>query len=264
MENNDRLDIDLIKKELTAEASGSKLVVYNSTSSTNEIAWQYATGSDNNSLVIFAEEQTAGKGRMGNKWLSRPAESILCSTLLLDLTIDAELIAITAAVATAAAIKRSTETIAKIKWPNDIILNDKKVAGILLESRMIDDKPVYVLGIGINCSQQPAFFENKDLQMPATSIEIETETKINRNKIAANLINALDEQLKKAADNPNEILDTWRSLSTLLGRRISVKYDKKTFTGNCIGIDPVEGLILQLEKGSVRMFHASQTRILYP
>ncbi|MBW8036435.1 MAG: biotin--[acetyl-CoA-carboxylase] ligase, partial [Planctomycetes bacterium] len=178
------------------------------------------------------------------------------------LPIGAELLAITAAVATAHAITQSTKIIAKIKWPNDIILNGKKVAGILLESRIIDNKPVYVVGIGINCSQPTSFFENKKLQMPATSIDIETASHIDRNKLATNLINAFYEQLKNAAVRPNNIIDAWRSLSTQLGRRITVKYDKKNFTGNCIGVDPVEGLILQLEKGSVRMFHAAQTRIV--
>ena len=261
MDSTDRLDIDLIRGELTPALRNNKLVVYTSTSSTNEVAWQYALDKDNDSLVVFAEEQTAGKGRMGNKWLSPPAQSILCSTLIFDLPFPAELLAITAAVATARAIAKTTKMIANIKWPNDIILNGKKVAGILLESRIIDDQPVYVIGTGVNCRQPHAFFENKDLQMPATSIDIETASQIDRNKLAANLINALHEQLKNAADNPNNIINAWRRLSTLLGTRITVKYDKKTFTGNCIGIDPTEGLILQLERGSVRMFHAAQTRI---
>lgn len=262
MENIERLDIDLIREELAGEAKDSKLLVYNSTASTNEVAWQYASDKENNALVVFAEEQTAGKGRMGNKWLSPPAKSILCSILIFDLPIGAELLAITAAVATARAITQSTKTIAKIKWPNDIILNGKKVAGILLESRVIDNQTVYVVGIGINCAQPTAFFENKKLQMPATSIEIETASSIDRNKLAANLINAFNEQLKNAAARPDNIIDAWQSLSTQLGRRITVKYDKKYFSGNCIGVDPVEGLILQLEKGSVRMFHAAQTRIV--
>lgn len=262
MENTERLDIDLIKQQITGELKGNKLIVYNSTSSTNEVAWQYASDKENNALTVFAEEQTAGKGRMGNKWLSPPAQSILCSTLIFDLPIGAELLAITAAVATARAIAQSTKTIAKIKWPNDIILNGKKVAGILLESRVIDNQTVYVVGIGINCSQPTSFFENKKLQMPATGIDIETASRIDRNKLAANLINAFNEHLKNAALRPNNIINAWQSLSTQLGRRITVKYDKKNFTGNCIGVDPIEGLILQLEKGSVRMFHASQTRIV--
>jgi len=262
MNKTDRLDVDLINKELTPEVKDNNILLYNSTSSTNEVAWQYASDKDNDSLVVFAEEQTAGKGRMGNKWLSPPAQSILFSTLIFDLPIGAELLAITAAVATARAIAQSTKTVAKIKWPNDIILNEKKVAGILLESRVIDNQTVYVVGIGINCSQPTSFFENKKLQMPATSIDIETASHIDRNKLAANLINAFHKQLKNAADRPNNIINAWRSLSTQLGRRITVKYDKKCFTGNCIGADPAEGLILQLEKGSVRMFHAAQTRIV--
>ena len=258
----DALNIDTIRAGVDAKLLSQNILLYKSTASTNDVAWEYASRGNNDGLVIFAEEQTCGRGRMGNKWLSESGQSILCSILLFDLPFSAELLAVTSAVATAEAISRSTNLTAKIKWPNDIIVNSKKIAGILLESRMIENKTAYVIGIGINCSQPKEFFGTSDLQMPATSIDLETNDHVDRNGIAEYLIRTFDEYLSVAAKKPAGILDTWKQLSTQLGHRITVKYDKKTFTGNCIGVDPAEGLILQLEKGGVRMFHAAQTRIV--
>lgn len=258
----DALNTDKIREALNEKRLGRNILLYKSTASTNDVAWEYASNSNNDGLVIFAEEQTCGRGRMGNNWLSRPGQSILCSILLFDLPFSAELLAVTSAVATARAIERATGLNAKIKWPNDIIVNDKKIAGILLESRTIQNKTAYVIGIGINCRQTQEFFDSNDLQMPATSIDLETNNRPERNSIAENLIRTFGESLTGAGKNPPRIIDTWKQLSTQLGHRITVKYDKKTFSGNCIGIDPAEGLILQLDKGGVRMFHAAQTRIV--
>jgi BirA family biotin operon repressor/biotin-[acetyl-CoA-carboxylase] ligase len=258
----DTLDIDTIRETLIAKHLGRNILLYKSTASTNDIAWEYASKGNNDGLVVFAEEQTNGRGRMGNNWLSEPEQSILCSILLFDPPFSAELLALASAVATARAIASATGLNAKIKWPNDIIVNNKKIAGILLESRTIENKTAYVIGIGINCQQRQHFFDTNDLQMPATSIDLETKNRGDRNRIAENLIREFDESIAIADKNPSQIIDIWKQLSTQLGHRITVKYDKKNFSGNCIGVDPAEGLILQLDTGGVRMFHAGQTTII--
>ena len=256
MPPTDQLEPDKIAANLDTALIGRNVIVLNATSSTNDIAAEYARDRYNDGLVIFAEEQTAGRGRASNKWLTGRSDSILCSVLLTRCTLSSELLCLAAAVAVAEAIGPT----ARIKWPNDIFLNGKKVAGILLESKPSDCGSAYIIGIGINCHQQRRSF-GRDLQGTATSIDIETETTCNRISLSKRLLTTLDHYLKVAQDNCDQITDHWRELSIQLGHRITLIFDGAEFTGNCIGIDPQEGLILQLESGGVRMFHAAQTTV---
>jgi BirA family biotin operon repressor/biotin-[acetyl-CoA-carboxylase] ligase len=132
----DLLDPDRIKANLKTRRIGRKILVYDRTSSTNDIAAEYAKNRKNNGLVVFAEEQTAGRGRAGTKWHGGRADSIQCSIVLTDYKLNPELLSLTCAVAVADAVGEIGGSEAKIKWPNDIILNGKKVAGILLESKL--------------------------------------------------------------------------------------------------------------------------------
>lgn len=261
MVENDLLGPDKIRANLNTKRIGKKILVYNSTSSTNDIAAEYAANNKNNGLVIFAEEQTAGRGRAGDKWISGRADSIICSIVLAGNNCGAELLSLTCAVAVAEAIGKVAKNQAKIKWPNDIILNDKKVAGILLESKTCNSHTVCILGIGINCHQKKDSFPS-ELQAVATSIDIEAQTTCDRNSLAKRLLYSIDHWLQAAEKNSNAVIDKWRSLSLLLNSRVTLIFNGSRFAGNCIGIDPEKGLILQLDTGGVRMFDAAHTTIV--
>ena len=262
MNRIDPLDVDVIKKNLRTELIGTEVLVFKSTSSTNDITWEHAKNENNNGLAVFAEEQTAGRGRGGNKWLSGKGESILCSVLLLNRKCGAELLTLASALAVTECIVEHCGLDAKIKWPNDVVVNGKKIAGILLESRTHNDSSDYVIGIGINCHQQKDFFEASELQMPATSIDIESGQAVERNLLAGVLLRSVDKWVETAEDSSETVVEKWRQMSSQLGHRVTVRYNRKHFTGNCIGLDPAEGLILQLEHGGVRMFDAAHTTII--
>ena len=260
MPKNDQLDPDKIKANLKTKRIGRKILVYNRTSSTNDIAAEYAKNKKNDGLVIFAEEQTAGRGRAGTKWHSGRTDSILCSIVLTDCKCNAELLSLTCAVAVADGLGKIGGTEAKIKWPNDIILNGKKVAGILLESKIDNDGNTYIIGIGINCHQRQDSFP-AELQPIATSIDIESHSIADRISLAKRLLTSLDHWLEVAEKNSNKVTDQWRKLSIQLGHRVTLLFDGTRFAGNCIGIDPEKGLILQLDTGSPRFFDAAHTTI---
>jgi len=261
MPKNDQLDPDKIRANLKTKRIGRKILVYNRTSSTNDVAAEYAKNKKNDGLVIFAEEQTAGRGRAGTKWHSGRTDSILCSIVLTDCKCNAELLSLTCAVAVADGLGKIGGTEAKIKWPNDIILNGKKVAGILLESKIDNDGNTYIIGIGINCHQRQDSFP-AELQPIATSIDIESHSIADRISLAKRLLTSLDHWLEVAEKNSNKVTDQWRKLSIQLGHRVTLLFDGTKFTGNCIGIDPEKGLILQLDTGSPRFFDAAHTSIL--
>ncbi len=262
MSQTDRLDVDVIKAGLKTARLGAEILVYDCTSSTNDVAWEYASNREYDGLCVFAEEQTQGRGRRGNKWLSAKGQSVLCSILLLDFQLGAELLTLASAVATAEAVAKFTNSRAGIKWPNDIIIAGKKTAGILVESRSNDGKNDYVIGVGINCRQNHGFFDNTDLQMPATSIDIESKKAVDRNVLARELLLSFDTQLSIAVENSDSIVRRWQELSSLLGHHVVLQYDQQRFAGNCIGVDPAKGLILQLDGGGVRMFDAVHTTIV--
>lgn len=256
MQKSDRLDPDKMLTGLKTKRIGSKIVVLESAASTNDIAAEYAKDKTNEGLAIFAEEQTAGRGRGANRWYSDKADSLIVSIVLSEEKLNTETLSLTSAIATAEAISDT----AKIKWPNDVIMNNKKVAGILLELKPNRKGFSYILGIGINCHQKAGSFP-AELQNAATSIDIENGSFIDRNILAKRLLTSIDHWLETAKQNTEEVIERWRQLSIQLGHRIKLVFDGKSYCGNCIGVDPQKGLVLQLEAGGVRMFDAAHTSI---
>ncbi|UCF17666.1 MAG: biotin--[acetyl-CoA-carboxylase] ligase, partial [Phycisphaerales bacterium] len=247
------LDPDKITANLKTRRIGRRVIVYDSTSSTQTIAAEYAENAANDGLAIFAEQQTAGRGRGGNKWLSGRADSILCSIVLMDNKLPVELLSLVCAVAVADAIGKP----ARIKWPNDVMLNGKKVAGVLVESK---PSGACIVGVGINCHQRADSFA-AELRPTATSIDIKTRSVTDRTSLARRLLISMDSWLDLAAQAGEKVIEQWRNLSVQLGHRVKLIYNGRQFAGNCIGIDPEKGLILQLDTGGIRMFDAAHTTI---
>ena len=257
MIRTESLDPDKIREGLQIQHIGSRVVVFDSTSSTNDRAAEYGRNPDNHGLAIFAERQEAGRGRAGHRWLSPPGAGILCSIVLIDSPLRSELLSLTAAVALAEAIGGG----ARIKWPNDILLNGKKVSGILLDASVCDTHHLHCLGIGINCHQGRDDFP-ESLRDSATSLDIETGLRIDRVVLAKRLLASVDQWVATAARNEGAVVQAWRRSSLQLAHRVTLCYDGERFTGNCIGVDPERGLILQLDRGGVRMFEAAQSSIV--
>jgi BirA family biotin operon repressor/biotin-[acetyl-CoA-carboxylase] ligase len=255
----DPLDVDAIEQARRQAVIGHKLIVFKSTASTNDIAWKYAAKSANDGLCVLAESQTKGRGRRGRKWHSDPGQSILCSLLLLNRPLDAELVTLTAAVAAAEAIRRCCKISCRIKWPNDLLIADKKVAGILVEKKTVRKENHFVIGIGINCGQSQENFHNLRLNLPATSLSIETAKPIDRSDLVCLLLDAMEKWLARPAA---AVIERWLELSGMLGRRVTVECDGKTVTGTCRGVDPAQGLIVQPDRGAIQFFPAAQTSLL--
>lgn len=261
MAATDHLDADKIKLNLKTKRIGRNVLIFKSTTSTNDIAAEYSNDKENDGLAIFAERQTAGRGRAGTKWYSRSGDSILVSIVLSECRCSGELLSLACAVATAEAIGAVGGKQAQIKWPNDIILNGRKVAGILLESRTNNGRTSYIVGIGINCHQKKNRFR-AELQATATSIDIESGSVCDRISLAKRVLGSMDHWLKAAENTGKKVTQRWRQLSTQLGHRVTVVFNGRKFVGNCIGIDPERGLIVQLDSGGTRFFDAAHASII--
>ncbi|MBN1126782.1 MAG: biotin--[acetyl-CoA-carboxylase] ligase [Sedimentisphaerales bacterium] len=256
------LDADIIENELTCRRIGKKVLLFRETASTNDIAWEYSRNPNNNGLCVFAEHQTSGRGRLGNRWLEESGQSILLSLLLMQWKDGADLLTLIAAIATAQAIQQTINTTVQIKWPNDILIEHSKVAGILVESRTDKPTPHYVVGIGINCHQRRDFFDQTELAMPATSIDLHRDDPVDRNKLAHNLIEQLDFGLARSPKEKGAIVEQFKAMSSQLGRHLIIEYNQHRHSGTCIGIDPIQGLLIQQDRGGIRMFPAGQSRII--
>ncbi|MCF7972208.1 MAG: biotin--[acetyl-CoA-carboxylase] ligase [Phycisphaerae bacterium] len=257
MKPTETLDPDLLSLGCRAPEIGHRVLVFDSTFSTNDIAAEYSRNAKNHGLVVCAEKQLHGRGRTGHTWISGHGQSLLCSIVLIQTDLKPECLSLVSAVAVAEAIG----PLARIKWPNDILIGPRKVAGMLLESRQWPTHQAFVLGLGINCHQRMQDFP-ETLQTQATSLDRALRTRTDRTRLARRVFSSLDVWLDRARDQVDTVVSAWERSSMLLGQRIGVACHNNIYHGHCIGIDPRQGLILQLDRGSVRMFDASHSSIV--
>jgi BirA family biotin operon repressor/biotin-[acetyl-CoA-carboxylase] ligase len=260
------LNVDLIEDARKDGCLGRKVVLYKSTASTNDIAWEYSANADNHGLCVLTESQYKGRGRRGRMWFSQTRQSILCSVLLAKTAAPAEMLTLIAGVAVAEAILDYCKVSCRIKWPNDILIQNQKVAGILTEKQTRNGSDAFVVGIGINCHQTAAAFEDYELNIPATSLAIQAGRTIDRTELVCVLLDKLEYWLEKIPVSKvgpeNPVIERWLQLSGMLGRHVTVECDGVRYSGFCRGVDPVDGLILQLDNSLVRLFAAALTQII--
>lgn len=251
-----------IARHLRTTRIGRRLLVMEEVSSTNDAVWEHAAEPEADGLCVFAERQTAGRGRRGRPWHDAPAESLLFSILLRTGRLGADLLGLASAVAVAECLAGLPIPSLQIKWPNDVLIAGKKVCGILCESKTVRSRPWFAVGIGINVHQKREFFERVHLADSATSLAAETERPLNRNILAALLLNSLDDWFRPSCDGGQRIADTWKRYNRQIGNPIRILENRHTFVGTCLDIDPVRGLVVQLHDGPIRFFHAADCTVI--
>ncbi|MCH7597071.1 MAG: biotin--[acetyl-CoA-carboxylase] ligase [Planctomycetes bacterium] len=267
------LDIDRISLERAGGRIGRRVEYVESLDSTNAEAWRRIEHADADGLVVFAEHQTAGRGRLGRTWEAPRGAGLLMSVVVFDQPVGQDCVAndsatgarlgVAIAVATCDAIARTAGVTVVIKWPNDLLIGGRKVAGILIESRKLSDARVaYVIGIGINCLQHRGHLIGP-LAKTATSLEIESEFAIDRTALAVEVLRHLEEWvLPVPAVNVDRLRAAWMQRCEPMGRRVHLLHGGKAYAGSMIDIDPGAGLVVQLDEGGVRAFSALETTVL--
>jgi BirA family transcriptional regulator, biotin operon repressor / biotin---[acetyl-CoA-carboxylase] ligase len=249
----DRLTADDIKAQLKTSLIGSEILVFEETASTNEVIEHLAKSGAREGLVVFAESQTRGRGRRGRAWASPRGKGLWFSVLLRPTlpTSAASRITVAASVAVARAIRQNCGVDARIKWPNDVMVNGKKMAGILTELRAeADEILLAILGIGIdvNCQREDFPGELGDI---ATSLELETGSAQDRVALAAQVLIALDECYQTALTNFEMIVDEWAKLCTTVGRQIVVTMGQNRIEGFAQALDSDGALLLRRDSGQI-------------
>ena len=236
-------------------------------SSTNDAAWAAAAEgpAEADGLAVFAEHQTAGRGRRGNRWIAPPHSSLLGSVVLWAAGQPGHAAVLTraAAVGAAEAIEAVAALKVGIKWPNDLVVDDRKVGGILVEARPTADGPgPVVIGLGINCTQGPEALP-PEVRASAASLAMMGE-EVDRTLLARALLEGLDRVLALTEDpaGQDSIRQAAAARCRTLGRRITLAEGTATYTGEVVDLDPDYGLILRLPEGALRRFPAMTSHVI--
>ena len=224
----DILSAAAITKDLGTRFIGQRVVYYPSLSSTMEIARQEARQGAVEGTVVIADEQTGGRGRLKRAWLT-PKGNIALSTILYPSVSCLPSLIMLASLAVVHSIKAATGLESQIKWPNDVLINGKKVCGILIESDVQRNKVNYaIIGIGINVNLRITDFP--EIQLIATSLSNELGREVSRLSVIRYLL-AEVERLYLALSAGGSLYEEWRNSLVTLGKKVRVAAGETTHEG---------------------------------
>jgi BirA family biotin operon repressor/biotin-[acetyl-CoA-carboxylase] ligase len=245
---NQELSVSLIKKNLSTRFIGQKIVYYPILASTMETAREEARQGTADGTVVIAGEQTAGRGRLQRNWVS-PGGNISLTIILYPEAVNLPYLIMIASLAAASSIERVTGLKAQIKWPNDILVEGKKTAGILIENALKGGKASFsVIGIGINTALQPVEF--KDIAATATSLEAETRMRVSREAVISGLLTEF-ERLYSRLPEADTIFKAWRDRLITLGQSVTAVWGEKKISGIAESVDGNGALMIRLSDGSL-------------
>ncbi len=238
-----------IKAGLKTSMIGKNIHYFKETESTNTLARDMA-GSVDEGTVVIAESQTGGRGRMGRKWIS-PEGGIWLSVILKPKMqpLHAPRITLLAGVAVAKTI-REFGLQAKIKWPNDVLINGKKVCGILTEiGAEMDSIQYVVVGVGIDANVDTETFP-EEFRDSSTSLKNELGYDINRVEFVQKLLIELEAlYIKFQNEGFSSIMEEWRIMSATIGQWVKITTQSRILYGEAVGVDSDGALILETGEG---------------
>jgi BirA family biotin operon repressor/biotin-[acetyl-CoA-carboxylase] ligase len=227
---------------------GHEVSCYPSLPSTNDVAKTRSQEGAKEGMVIIAEEQTAGRGRIKRRWLS-PRGGIALSIILYPPLDYLSSLIMVASLAVAGSIERVTGLKAQIKWPNDVLVNGKKVCGILVESDVRGNKVDYaVIGIGINANLKLSEFPQ--IAPMATSLSQELGRDVSRREIVRSLL-AEAERLYLALPEGDSVFKQWRERLVTLGQEVQVSSAEATYKGIAESVASDGSLLLRQPDGNL-------------
>lgn len=261
----DSLSAEEIKRHMKSCVMGSRLVCLAETASTNGDAFRLAEQGCVEGTVVLADSQSGGKGRMGRRWSSPPGVNLYCSVVLRPtiMPYEAPQLTFLSAVAVARAIELTTTITPEIKWPNDVLIKGRKIAGLLNEmSAETDGINFVILGIGVNLNMTANQFPS-DLRHPATSLFLELGQIVTRVPFAATLLNELDRlylEFRRHGFRP--VREEWQRRCNAHGHQLVVSDgDREISRGMFGGIDDDGALLVRNHNGLERIL-SGDVRIL--
>lgn len=270
---------DYLRWRLKAPRGERMIQVYRQTASTQDVGRRIAAhgGAQADGALIVADYQRAGRGRLGRKWYAPAGTCVLFSLVHAPRrTCGAAFSADRLVLATSVALARGLEVAAapaplevQIKWPNDLVVGGRKIGGILVETvdaegpRAKDPgggTPLAVIGVGLNVSLDIGALPAGVVDEPnAVTSLVHQGVEVDRLLVLAEAVTAMEAALGQEDLNP--LLDAWRQRSVLLGQRVSARCGGRTFRGEVMDLDPLDGLVLRTAGGEMVHLSAQTTAL---
>lgn len=254
MDSLDVLFPDQIVASRQGKVIGHTLIYEREVSSTNEVVHSLARLGNPEGIVVLAERQTHGRGRLGRTWISTPGKSLTLSVLLRPPIPPARApqLTLVTAVALAAGLRSETGLPVQVKWPNDLRIGGRKTGGILTEmagtGRTIGH---VVIGIGLNVNPDPGGFP-EEIRHTATSLAEAAGAPLPRQRILEVVMDSLDHAYVRYLDEGFEpIRESWESLSDTIGREVTVREHGRVVRGAARGIDDEGFLLVEAFDGTI-------------
>lgn len=264
----DTLTAAAILRGLTTRHLGRPAEVHPSVGSTNDLALAHlAAGAPHGALVV-ADAQTQGRGRRGSAWSTPPGVAVAASLVLrFARPIDPPTLLVAAVgLGIAEGLERAARVTVRIKWPNDLWIGERKVAGILVEARGFSaDAPALVVGFGVNVNQREADFP-ADVRDVATSLALVTGTTHDRATVLRRVLEALEPRVESVFDaaSAHGLEEAYRDRSLLLGRNVELFDGDQPLRGFVADLSARDGLLLRTPDGRHRHVKAELARDVRP
>jgi len=243
---------DIVSRLGKPRVVGRDIRVFKETTSTNDVIEKLARDGVAEGVVAFAESQTLGRGRLGRRWFSPAGKGLWFSVLLRPKLTPQQTtqITVSASVALARAVETVTGLSPKIKWPNDLLVNGRKVAGILTELAAEQDVVRHVVvGIGIDVNIEPHRFP-PELKQTATSLSIEAGHVIDRAELGARILRELDDVYSRIMRREFEaVAEEWETKCSTVGKLVVVTIGDRRVRGRAEALNSEGALLLRTEHG---------------
>ncbi|MDP3042104.1 MAG: biotin--[acetyl-CoA-carboxylase] ligase [Candidatus Omnitrophota bacterium] len=247
----DRLFVFEVARSLNTKFVGKKIHYFDYLASTMDFAMQLGVEGAAGGSLVLAESQIKGRGRLGRSWFSPKYKGIYLSLILRPKILPAAcpILTLMSAVSICEAVKEVIDLDAQIKWPNDVLIHNKKVAGILTEMNAEVDKVNFVvIGMGLNVNN-----DKKSLVAQATSLKEQQGEEISRVVLLQELLRRIESNYLLLEDKgSSEIINKWRNFNLTLGTRVKVCYQDKHIEGQATDIDADGSLLIRKDSGLIQ------------
>ncbi len=247
----DRLFPFEISRNLHTKFIGKKIHYFDYLNSTMDLAMQLGMQGASDGVLVLAESQTRGRGRLGRSWFSPKYKGIYLSLILRPKLAPAvsPILTLLSAVSICEAVKNVTGLDAQIKWPNDVFIHNKKFAGILTEMNAEVDKVNFVvIGIGLNINN-----DKKSLIAQATSLKEQLGHPVSRLALLQELLRRIENNYLLLQDKGSKVIaDKWRNFSSTLGKHVKVYCQNKHIEGSAVDIDSDGSLLVRKASGIIQ------------
>ncbi|MDQ7030868.1 MAG: biotin--[acetyl-CoA-carboxylase] ligase [Ardenticatenia bacterium] len=250
-----RLDLEA---RLAGHTFGRPLYWAEVVDSTNRVLLEWAARGATEGLTLVADHQTAGRGRRGRPWVAPPRTALLMSVVLHPARHATSLIPLLTGVAVADVLADMAGLTAELKWPNDVLVRGRKVAGILAEAVTVGDRVSVVVGVGINMRVPRSTLDA--LPLAATSVALETDRCPSRQALLLALLSRWEAHYQQLQQG-RWTLDLWRARAPMLGRPITVVAGDTTWSGTAIDVAPDGALLVRRPDGHVEALYAADVTV---